>query len=186
MCSSDLASASSTAQALPAARATSIWTRSSSSLRHLQLPLPPPSFILAPTPVPLASCTQTSPQPSALPCPLTPIFARGRPRCSPPDPADPCFRSSSLFCPAGRAPVPSEPSRRQLVYSLGRLAARHCVAGAPCNPSWGSLRARQDTCPREARCVVAGSVGGSEGVPSEYVRTCPTCHRVKADHLPPA
>ena len=58
--------------------------------------------------------------------------------------------------------MPSEPSRRP--HSLGGLAAHHCVAGAPRNPSWGSLRARQDPRPRKALGVVAGSVGCSGGV----------------------
>ena len=102
-------------------------------------------------------------------------------------PADPCFRSSSLLCPAGQPPVLS------VLYRRSPRSDRLCI------PSAGSLR---DTVLQELHATpLGGHFGrnktlalarrsvwwpGLSVAVGEYVRACPTCQRVKADHLSPA
>jgi len=94
---------------------------------------------------------------------------------------------------------PTRPSRRAfvcrdgLLYRLSQRGDRLCV------PAAGTLRAQAL---RELHATPLGGHFGRDktlalarrsvwwpGLPAaveEYVRTCPTCQRVKADHLPPA
>jgi hypothetical protein len=109
-----------------------------------------------------------------------------------------------LLATARNAPVdapgaPAPASRRSFIVRDGLLYRRSSRGDRLCIPSAGDLRC---TVMQELHATPLGGHFGRDetlslarrsvwwlGMPTslaKYVRTCPTCQRVKADHLPPA
>jgi hypothetical protein len=102
--------------------------------------------------------------------------------------AEPPGRSQAatgLLRRQGLAPPPQEPQRRPLVHPGGGRAPQHDADGAARDASRGQLRQRQDP---GSRRRVAGRCVWWLGLPAavdEFIKTCATYQRVKADHQAP-
>ena len=98
------------------------------------------------------------------------------------------------LAPAGLAASPSRrvfASRDGLLYRLSPRGDRLCVPGALQTQVLHELHATPlgGHFGRDKTLALARRLVWWPGLPAaveEYVRTCPTCQRVKADHLPPA